>query len=291
MREVDGFGVFEFGQIWQITMLRVNQPLNLPIVGNWIYLLKAFANHPNNQNDFKHSISIIHALINNLEKITQEKPFINNDEFGILNNLVWQLRTSLSNDFNRIFVTVLEERGGRSVDTLWKNPLNLLSEDVVSQLSDFVKENFSEAAKCLVLDRYTAVGFHAMRCVERVARKYYEIVTGKSPVIIHNQGKPNEKHIDMGLGQIANDLLSKYNSLEGTKPRPLPSGDLGLIAVTTQALCKNYRDKLSHPDIEKLDRHRATTTLNQTIETISSIVMDAKTGGTHFATHWTGDAF
>ncbi len=56
---------------------------------------------------------------------------------------------------------------------------SLSEEDSSSYLSGLALENIQEAGRCLVFDRYTAVGFHILRAVEDVARRYYELITDR----------------------------------------------------------------------------------------------------------------
>jgi hypothetical protein len=294
MREVNGYFLFQMGQIWQLAMLPLKKAPKqyLGNIGLSISFLKTFINADYNQNDLLGSVNKARILLSLIDQLVEqpEQKLTSDILINIIHH-IFLFQEVLEQELGKLYVVILEEIRGYGVKTLWKNQMNLLRDEIIPYLSDFVKENFIEAAKCLVLNCYTAVGFHAMRSIECVARKYYGLVIGKQPIIIHNLGKENEKHQDMGLGQIANDLISRYDSFEKNKPRKKYSGNLGIIGVSLQALCKNYRDPLSHPEIKELDKDQAITTFNLTKEVISNIIMDAKNGGQHINPPWEGEDF
>lgn len=282
MRTINGFFLFELGQIWLLANLAPGTDIqpNLSSIGHRLYILGLFVNNPDNQNDLPSSVYEANQLINYLEAMIQRstEKVTETDQMTILHILV-RFRTLLNDELGKAFTFVVEEKRGFNTATLWSRPLKLFSSDIIPLLSDFVKTNLDEAAKCLLLDRYTAVGFHAMRSVECVARRYYELITGNSPPYTDKNGKEYFKM----LGTIAQELADKYGSLQRQKST---SGNLGVIAPLLKALCKIYRDPLSHPEIQKLDEGQAITTFNQAIEVISMIAVDAKTSGPHFTKAW-----
>jgi len=280
MREENGIVLFDLGQINQLFMLSEGSLVPyLPVIAQSMYLLKSFINDENNRKDYPSATAEAKTLHDVLEILIKNKPIpmLSTRDKETLKQLLTRFPTLLASERGKMVVILLEKKRGIDVDTLWKYPLQLFPKDFDLHMSVFVTENISAAAKCLVLDCYTAVGFHAMRAVECVSRKYYEVIIGKSPIIIHGSGKEQ----DMGLGQIANELVDKYKKLESHKPRKKPSGELGVIAVTIQALCKNYRDPLSHPDILTLEEDQAIAVFTQAIHLITTIIQDAKTGGEH----------
>ncbi|HXH50526.1 MAG TPA: hypothetical protein VNM47_14375, partial [Terriglobia bacterium] len=44
-----------------------------------------------------------------------------------------------------------------------------------------VKEDFTQAGKCLLFDTSTAASFHLLRATEAVVRRYYKALTGVEP--------------------------------------------------------------------------------------------------------------
>lgn len=279
MRTVNGFFIFNLGQVAQVALLPLgNINPYVPILGNWIYVLQQFVSDKYNQADLPDSVTCAQSLIDQLMSLVKHQMHTQQSR-DMVGQTLTQFRTLLSSELGKVHTVVLEEKRAYSVTALWRNPLKVIAPDMLLLLSEFVKSNIEEAAKCLVLDRFTAVGFHAMRSVERVARKYYELITGESPPYTNKKGKAYFKM----LGGITQELLDKYDSLQQKKTT---SGNLGIIAPTLKGLCKIYRDPLSHPEIQKLDEESAITTFNQAIEAVSLMVLDAKTGGTHFIKAW-----
>jgi len=282
MRTINGFFLFDLGQIWQLTRLVAGEKIqsHLELLGQCLYSLRQFVEHPDNRNDLPDSVCEANQLIDILNSIIN-RPTENivSESRAIIHTLA-RFRALLNSELGKIHTAVFEERGGYSVATLWHNPLKAIDPNVVPFLSDFVKTNIEEAGKCLIVDRFTAVGFHAMRSLECVARRYYELITGNSPPYKNKKG---DEYFKM-LGKIAQELIDKQDSL---KKGNISTGNLSIIAPIIKALCKIYRDPLSHPEILKLDDSEARTTFSQAIHVISMMVLDAKTGGKHFLKAWT----
>ncbi len=191
-----------------------------------------------------------------------------------------RLHDRLSTDLPKVHSYVLDEKRGHGIDTLWRKPLRLMHADAVPFLSDFVVKNIEEAAKCLLLDRPTAAGFHIMRAVERVSREYYQLATGRPT----EWKEPNGKLRFRLFGQLAQELQDKADSLQKNHD---PVGDLSLISGILRPLCKLYRDPLAHSDLRDLEDDEAMTAFNQGIDAISKMVLDARQGGSHLAKTWT----
>lgn len=279
MRPINGFFLFDLGQIWQLANLGqgVEIRLCLSLIGQCLFILKLFVQHPDNQNDLSSSVYEANELIKHLETIVQrptEK--ITQQDQQIILHILARFRALLNDELGKIFTFVIEEKRGFNSTTLWKRPLRLFSSDVVAFLSDFIKINLDEAAKCLLLDRHTAVGFHSTRSAECAARKYYELVTGR---------KFDDSRFRT-FGVIAQELKDKYDSLSKAGS---PSGELGIVVSNLVALCKVIRNPLDHPEIIELNEDQAVDTLNQTITGISTMIRDAKTGGSHFVKLWTSN--
>lgn len=282
MREVFGHGLFDLGTVWQIARLPIG-PLSDDsrlVIYHCINILRGVASDKNNTQDMPDAVSQMKYIADKLDQLVKDPAAtITSEGRDIFIYDISTMRTLLFSELGKLSIIVLEEKRGYSVNTIWKHQWKLFPQHYDVHLSVFVTQNIGEAAKCLVLDCYTAVGFHAMRAVECVSRKYYEHITGKSSKYTDSSGKERDK----GLGQIGQELVDKYTSLEHHKPKKLPSGNLGIIAITIQTLCKTYRDPLSHPDIISLDEDQAISTFTHAIEVISSVISDAKTGGAHFA--------
>jgi hypothetical protein len=275
MREVAGNGaiVFELGTIWQLTRLPLGELGDSIIaVAHCIDILKGFASIDVNQRDLPHSVAQASYIAIKLEQLIQTKDAtITTEGKDIFVYDIMQLRTLLFSELGKLTIIILEDIRGYGANALWKNPSCLIANSVSPYMLVFVHQNIQDAVKCLVLNCWTATGFHAMRSVEQVTRKYYELVTGNSHKYTDSSGKEREK----GLGSLAQELIDKYTKLEQHKPNRLPSGNLGIIGPMIKGLCKLYRDPLSHPDILSLSDDQAITAFVQAIEVISQIVLDS----------------
>ena len=281
MRSVNGFLLFDLGQIWRLTHLTQGVEIQscMPLIGHCVYMLGLFVQHPDTQKDLPESVYEANQLISVLKSMIERSTQKITSEHELIIHTLLRFRTLLNSELGRMFTFVVEEKRGFNSGTLWRDPLRLHSPDVVPHLSDFVKTNLNEAAKCLLLDRFTSVGFHSMRSVECVARKYYELITGNIPPYKDKSGK----EIFKTFGAIAQELTDKCDSL---RQQQIASGDLAVIAPMLKALCKIYRNPLSHPEINTLTEDQAVTTFNQTTEVVSTMVLDAKRGGLHFTKPW-----
>jgi hypothetical protein len=84
--------------------------------------------------------------------------------------------------------------------------------------------DLQSAGKCLAFELATASGFHAMRALEAVLRKYWEVVTGNIP---------HPKHRNIGV---------YLNGLERVR-----CGDPKIIAALRQ-IKDLHRNEINHPD-------------------------------------------
>jgi hypothetical protein len=276
MRPVNGFFLFELGFIWQLVQMKKGSAKHYPaLIGNCLYILRSFVEDDYNKIDLPDSVATAKNIIIRLEYLLeQQKLNITSEITGNLFSHIMHFRAMLMSELGKVYTTVIEDKRGYGIRALWNNPQSLFATDILPYLSEFVTINIAEAAKCLLLDRYTAVGFHAMRSVECVVRKYYELITGNSPPYKAKNGKD----IFKTFGGIAQELMDKYFSMKDQKQS---TGNLSIIAPIIQALCKTYRDPLSHPEIDTLTEDQAITTFNHTILVISEIVLDANSQGSH----------
>jgi hypothetical protein len=207
MRDVNGFFLFELGQISLLSTLPRDVDLrpSIPIIANIQKGLSEFAEEKGNQEDLPGAVDNAKSIAETLKKLIEKDPYpmINPEEHLALMYWVMTFRDRLAAELGKVYSQVLEEKGGRSVKTLWTKVLSLLPVSVVPHLSDFVKENIEEAGKCWIVDRPTATGFHMMRSVECVLRAYKRLVTGKDVQFTDKRGTVRYQ----GFGTIINDLL------------------------------------------------------------------------------------
>jgi len=278
MRSVNGFFLFDLGQIWQLTHLMGGVAItpNLPLIGQSLYILGLFVNYSDNQNELPDSTYEAKQLINVLNAIIQNPTAnVTSEQHLIIQHTLVRFRALLNSELGKVFTFVVEEKRGFNSATLWRSPSKLLSMDTISLLSEFVTSNLDEAAKCLLLDRHTAVGFHVLRSVECVARVYYQLITGTNPPYINRHGEEYFKQ----LGSIIQELKGKHELLHAQNRS---TGSLSLVVGNLSPLCQLYRNPLSHPEIETLTQDEAVNALIQVISVIDTMILDAKRGGEHF---------
>lgn len=280
MRDVSNqsAGIFDLGQIWQLTMLPMDKLdySNIVKVKHLITILRDFGNWEINKKELPDTAAMCQSMASKYEEWIQgpNKPVYNEQTRNIIIRDIDHLRSYLYSELGKLTILVLEEKYGYSVNTLWKHQFNLIK-GVTIHLSEFVKSNIIESSKCFVLNCYTAVGFHSMRALEHVARRYYELIIGKPPK--YPDGRA------MGLGAIAQELIQTNEKL---KKSHKASDDLLIIASIIKGLTKKKRDPLAHPQIVCLKENEARETFVDALQVISKVVEDAKVKGPHFVTPW-----
>ena len=168
MRPVNGYFLFELGKVWQLLDIPVTRPIrgDLPAIALIMAYLQGFSTQEKNQADLPDSVAAANELIRALDQLTREPDRApTQEDKSVLVHLLGTFRDRLFNELNKLHVWVLEEKQAYSINALWRNPLKLVTASAVEHLSDFVIENISEAAKCLLLDRFTAVGWSRCQIV------------------------------------------------------------------------------------------------------------------------------
>lgn len=280
MREVNGFFLFELGRVAMLGWLQPGVDFS-PVLDTLRSVkgdLETFANTKGNQDDLPRSVDDARDLIGILDAIIkQPNPVLTKGTFQKLAYRLFTFRDRLGGDLGHVYSYVLEEKGGRSVKTLWKSASAvLISPAVLASLSDFTVENIDEAAKCWVVDRPTAVGFHMMRAVEGVLREYKQLVTGQGVSWTDKRGEVRYQ----GFGTLVGDLEKK---LEELKKNKTSFGKLDLGIGILRPLGKLYRDPLAHPEIQHLREDDAKLAFESGISAINTMVQDVLDGGPHFA--------
>lgn len=287
VREVNGFFLFELGQVALLTALPTNADLrpSLPVISGILKHLDDFVGQQVNKDDLPDAFDAAQELVKQLRGLIVKNPFpsLDDSEKRTLNYMLLTFRDRFSVNIGKLYTYVLEDKGGRSIKNLWLKPLSLLDDVVIPHLSDFVKTNIAEAAKCWVVDRPTAVGFHMMRSVECVLRVYKKLVTAKDAQWIDKRGTV---HYD-GFGALITDLTSE---LEAVKRARAQFGQLALIIGILQPLSKLYRDPLAHPELKELGEEDAKLAFEQGLTAIARMVRDSLAGGPHLKVPWTQGA-
>jgi hypothetical protein len=283
-REVKGFFLFELGRVVLLQVLPPDIDLrsSLGVIATIEQMVREFAETKENREDLPDAVSDADDLVKMLKALIEKNPFplLSTEERDRLNYRVQTFRDRLCANLGRVYSFVLEDKGGRSVKTLYTKAVSLIDPKATSHLSTFVIENIEEAGKCWLADRPTATGFHMVRSIECVLRIYAELVTGRKPEVHNKRGNTFPE----GFGTIVNNLATELNSLKAAKTS---FGQLEFVIGMLRPLGKLYRDPLSHPDLNKLDEEDAKMAFNQGVDVISRMIGDATIGGPHFKLPWT----
>jgi hypothetical protein len=137
---------------------------------------------------------------------------------------------SESRDDLRIFSVM--PKGSYDRKKLVDNAQTILGETTLSKLPEEIGNDVNLAGRCLAFDLWTAAGFHAMRAVEGMARRYYEVVTRNPPID------------RVPLGGVIAELEKRLEKEAGTK---VSESRLGLIIANLRRLNKTYRLPVMSP--------------------------------------------
>jgi hypothetical protein len=192
---------------------------------------------------------------------------LNDNQVSLISKLVEQFEAVLCSEMPSMGIFYLTPKRAYSTAMLLSKAEDSLSATVRTNLTEFDVENIREAGRCLVFDRFTATGFHALRAVESVARRYYLLVTGRDAT-------------GATLGKVAGELAGHFEKLTGKKT---PTGLLGLVTGPLDQLCKLYRNPVMHPQLISLDEDQAIEAFEYAMSAISTMVRDVLAGGAHFS--------
>jgi hypothetical protein len=109
--------------------------------------------------------------------------------------------------------------------------------ELEESVSDDAKKDFAQAGRCLAFELFTATGFHAMRALEGVARRYHKVVT-RAPTL---STKP--------LGPLINDLREQLSVENPHDDEQASTSPLGLIIAFLARITKIYRNPIMHPEM------------------------------------------
>ncbi len=280
MREVNGFFLFELGMMSLLVSLPPDADLtpSLAILAQHRRDLDIFAGAKENKEDLPACVDVAVELVKLFDQIIGRKPYpsMSGPDKSNMVYMIMTFRDRMAAGLGRVYSYVLEEKGGRSVKTLWKTAsVTMIDPTALAHLSEFVTDNIDEAGRSWVVERLTAVGFHMMRAVECVLRQYKTLITGQGFSFVDKRGTTQYQ----GFGTLVNDLNARLEDLQKNKQ---PFGRLELVIGILRPLSKLYRDPLSHPELNKLDEGDAKLAFEQGITAINTMVQDAIAGGTHF---------
>lgn len=237
MNRVNVFSFYKLGALLQCakeikpSTTSVKAPL---IVGNALACLTDFLrSNEAGLRRSKESALVVHDKLRELETKLREGKIIEDHEtfelWGAVEDFGVTLESECQDDL-RIFSVM--PKGSYDRTKLVDRAQALLGETTLSKLPTETKIDVNLAGRCLAFDLWTATGFHAMRAVEGIARRYCEVVT-KNP--------PSDR---LSLGGVITELEKRLEKEEGTI---VSDSRLGSIIALLRRLYKVYRTPVMHP--------------------------------------------
>jgi hypothetical protein len=163
--------------------------------------------------------------------------------------LIAELRTSTS--------FVVTRAGIFDVNLLVNGAHEALDDDTIRRISKEVCDEFDAAGKCLAFNLPTAAGFHAMRAVERVIKRYLAEFMSQAEISkLNNWGH----------------YIASLERISASDARPKPSHEA--IALLRQ-IKDIYRNPVIHPE-RILNSVEASTIFHSTIAAVSRVVSEFK---------------
>jgi hypothetical protein len=192
---------------------------------------------------------------------------------------VMELRTSIVHFTSLLFAELsqadiysISQKRAYKMSLFLAKAETVLPKSALEYLSERTTTDIREAGRCIAFDQHTAAGFHAVRAVEAVARRYYELVFDKPATVDGTTtGKP------MRLWSLVTELTAKA----GTLPNPVEQ-PLGMISGDLDRIRAVYRNPIMHPEMVLTD-DAAVRVFNITTDVIAAMIADVQAGGAHFA--------
>jgi hypothetical protein len=181
---------------------------------------------------------LIETLNDFKPKLTQDRT-ATFEEYKSLLDGIDRFHNICEQEFEDLQVRLIAPIGAYHLKTLTDDAEMHLSNQAQKVLDAKTKRDFAAAGTCLAYDLFTASGFHAMRAVEAVARKYHRIVTNLETALQNIPLSPiiNERKDFVGLRKQWEDEGSKNDS------------PLGLIISTLSHVNSIYRNPIMHPEM------------------------------------------
>ncbi|WP_374592700.1 hypothetical protein [Sphingosinicella sp.] len=209
-----------------------------------------------------HSIEELRLQISNFQKRNfrdQDGNWTNvdsekRDEYGVRSILkkIEEVRAIILAELRVSSAFCVTSSGIFDVGLLINSAHKALGAFAISRLDPDILNEIDDSGKCLAFNLPTASGFHAMRAVERVIKKYLRIFFQEGEIEKMNN-----------WGHYVGALERRLNSGEGVSP--------SLEAVTLLRQIKDiYRNSIIHPD-RVLNKDEASSIFHHTIAAINKI--------------------
>ena len=194
---------------------------------------------------------------------------LNETHVRLLSEALSEFETALKLDLSALPIYLLKNKRGYSARQFiaGTGARVVLSKKDRESLSSLCLEDIDHAGKCLIHEQYTAAGFHIMRAIEEIARRYYKTVTGDDPIDVKGNA--------FALGVLVNALEGKLLNLSKSgKDTDRLSQD---ILPVLKRIVKTYRNPIMHPEMT-LEEDAAIDVFDSAKSAIASILRDVDEG-------------
>jgi hypothetical protein len=276
MRRFDAAELFFYGTIRSLQYLRAEVSFSeykeqvtdvMADLNHFVgYHKRMVANHPEQRDELRNAIAaaeVLHSFVSGtLYPIRND--LLNKTHIELLNAQLQEFETSLKLDLAALPIYVLEDKRGYSARQFITGDGGrvVFAKRDQAALPRSALEDFDHAGKCLIHEQYTAAGFHTMRALEVVARRYYKTVTGEEPI--------DDKNRPFPLGVLVNALEGKLKNLSSGRNTERLSQD---VLPVLKRIVRKYRNPIMHPEMT-LEEDDAIDVFDNAKAAIASILRD-----------------
>ncbi|HKB65374.1 MAG TPA: hypothetical protein VKC61_05920 [Pyrinomonadaceae bacterium] len=174
-----------------------------------------------------------------------------------MKTLLEDFEREFDHDSREINILSVPNRCAYSTTILIENGESLLPPDSKTAVTDYVRNEFHEAGKCLAFNVSTAAGFHLARGLESALRSYYDVLSSRAP-------RPKTPS--------GNDF-----AMQGYIDQVRKWADSKVVSALEQ-FTKLHRNPINHPEAVLTD-DEAITLVGISVSCITGMVNDVKAKG------------
>ena len=182
---------------------------------------------------------------------------VTSDEDLRMKILLDDFEREFEHDSREINILSVPNRCAYSTTILIEHGEWLLSPDVRSAVTDYVRNEFHEAGKCLAFNVSTAAGFHLARGLESALRSYYDVLSGHAP-------RPKTKS---GNDLAMQDYIDQVRGWADAR-----------VVSSLEQFTRLHRNPINHPDAVLTD-DEAISLVGIAVSCIAGMVNDVTSKG------------
>jgi len=171
------------------------------------------------------------------------------EEWGRMLGCIDEFEKELEKESKHLYLACIENQRLLTPYVLIERIEDALSQKTWSFMSRLARREIEESGRCLAFERYTASGFHILRCVESIVREYVTAATGSQPTK-RDWGYYIETLKQNGAADEVTDILTNIRRND-RNPLMHPEDYLKMDeAISLFNLCQTALDRLI-ADMEK----------------------------------------